>query len=781
MTIYNGDNSPNDFVGGAEADTAYGNGGNDVLAGGGGSDTLDGGADNDDLYSADKSPQFNIPWFDNPFTAPLLDTGSEVDTLSGGAGDDRLFAGYGDNVDGGADASHGDLLFISFLGGSAGVVVDFHLASQVVGGGTIQNVENVAWLQGTDYADDIDVGFATNVYPEFGVVYGMGGDDRLVAGANTVRLDGGEGNDVLDGRAGSYLLQTLDGGPGDDILYARSSGTRARGGDGNDTIYATGLTSGGAGDDVIVLQLGYFGAMVSGDEGNDDITGLSDTANYLAGGGGADIVRGGDRNDMLSSGDFGQSSLSGLDIGLEHDVLTAGAGDDVVWIGYGDDVDGGTGTDNLWLILAGAPAGVVLDTSVIVSGQPLVLGGGTIRNFETIEYLQGSSFADTLTIAAQAITILVLAGDGDDVITSGASRIDLYGGAGDDLFYSGSGADLFNGGAGSDTVDYGSATAGIVVTFVSDGNSHAEPGGDVLIYVENVVGTGFADTLTGNELANFLGGAGGDDILTGNAGDDVLDGGAGADTMRGGIGNDIYKVDNSGDLVEENAGAGIDEIRTSLAAYSLVALPNVENLTAASDIAHDLRGNSGANVVTGGGGADLLRLYDGGNDTVLAGTGNDNIFFGAALTAADIVNGGEGTDTLVLQGSYGSLTLTSNITQIENISLLGGGNTNFGDPGTNLYDYVLTTNDANFAAGVQARINGAALLVGEDFTFNGSAETDAKFVVYGGKGQDTLTGGFGADIFIFAEDRFSPGDTVNGGPGGYDGIFFRGNYTIDFN
>ena len=46
---------------------------------------------------------------------------------------------------------------------------------------------------------------------------------------------------------------------------------------------------------------------------------------------------------------------------------------------------------------------------------------------------------------------------------------------------------------------------------------------------------------------------------------------------------------------------------------------------------------------------------------------------------------------------------------------------------------------------------------------------------------DTLTGGFGNDIFIYAEERFAPGDTVNGGPGGYDGIFFRGNYTIDFN
>jgi hypothetical protein len=53
-------------------------------------------------------------------------------------------------------------------------------------------------------------------------------------------------------------------------------------------------------------------------------------------------------------------------------------------------------------------------------------------------------------------------------------------------------------------------------------------------------------------------------------------------------------------------------------------------------------------------------------------------------------------------------------------------------------------------------------------------------VVYGGRGRDTLTGGFGHDIFFFAEDRFATGDTVNGGAG-YDGMFLRGNYTIDFN
>jgi serralysin len=194
-----------------------------------------------------------------------------------------------------------------------------------------------------------------------------------------------------------------------------------------------------------------------------------------------------------------------------------------------------------------------------------------------------------------------------------------------------------------------------------------------------------------------------------------------------------------------------------------------------------LTGNAADNILQGNDGHDNLYLwFGGGNDTALGGAGNDNIFFGNTFNSADVVRGGEGTDTLVLQGAYGALTLTANVTEIEGISLLAGSNTTFGEPGTNRYDYSITTIDANFAAGLQVRINGAALLEGEDFTFNGSAETDASFVIYGGRGMDTLTGGLGNDIFFFAEERFASGDTVNGGAG-YDGMFLRGNYTIDFN
>ena len=187
------------------------------------------------------------------------------------------------------------------------------------------------------------------------------------------------------------------------------------------------------------------------------------------------------------------------------------------------------------------------------------------------------------------------------------------------------------------------------------------------------------------------------------------------------------------------------------------------------------------NVVTGGAGNDVLRLQDGGDDIVARRRRQrQHLLHRDPDRRPTWSTAAPESIRWCCRGPTASLTLSANVTQIENVSILGGNNTNFGEPGTNRYDYVLTTHDANFAAGVQARINGAALLEGEDFTFNGSAETDASFVVYGGKGKDTLTGGLGNDIFFYAEERFASGDTVNGGAG-YDGMFLRGNYTIDFN
>ena len=55
-------------------------------------------------------------------------------------------------------------------------------------------------------------------------------------------------------------------------------------------------------------------------------------------------------------------------------------------------------------------------------------------------------------------------------------------------------------------------------------------GNDTLTAIENVQGTGFDDTLSGDGGVNRLDGGQGDDVLRGRGGNDVLVGGDGSDT-----------------------------------------------------------------------------------------------------------------------------------------------------------------------------------------------------------------------------------------------------------
>jgi hypothetical protein len=210
----------------------------------------------------------------------------------------------------------------------------------------------------------------------------------------------------------------------------------------------------------------------------------------------------------------------------------------------------------------------------------------------------------------------------------------------------------------------------------------------------------------------------------------------------------------------------------------------IENATTGSGN-DTLTGNAANNVLNAGAGNDIIKFHLGGNDTIFGGDGTDSLYAGAAMTSDDNVDGGAGRDPLILQGNYAGLTFgrngVSNITGIESISLFSGANTYFGDTADNRYSYNLTMLDGNVAADQVLKVNGAHLRAGENLTFNGAAETDGKFEIYGGGGRDDITGGAQGDTFVFGPNgAFAAGDKVSGG-GGYDVVFFRGDYVIDFN
>lgn len=550
----------NDLVAGTAAgDFLDGGAGDDTIVGGGGADTISGGGGSDILFSAERYAPFGYPYSIYYLNNPTLDTGSEADTLDGGAGTDYLFAGFNDRVDGGTEE---DVLYLSLMGASSGVTLDFRQAVVANGTGTIRGIEGVGWLQGSNYADDITLSYS-GAYAPGAVVYAMGGNDRVIADSRTSMIFGGDGDDFLDGRLSQYMQQ-IDGGADNDTIYTNAnSSTVAYGGSGNDTIYSHGETHGGSGNDLIILSQTYYRGGVYGDEGDDEIHAAA-SSNQISGGAGADRLIGGSGADLLVSGDFVTGSLmAGDDMGVERDVLSGGGGDDILAIGWGDDADGGSGNDTLQLSFGGAGAGVVFHAADVIGAGPFSLGGGTIQNIERISQVHGTSFDDTLDLATSSEAVTVNGASGNDSILGGNGNDTLRGGEGDDRIEGGNGADTLQGDAGQDWL----------------------------------IGGNGGDTITGGNGHDTLWGDDGDDLLDGGAGDDIIAGGAGIDTVSYASASGGVEIDLSWLEDQQTRGAGVD---------TLISIENVIG----SNFDDVLAGNAEANWLTGGQGNDRF-VFDG--------------------------------------------------------------------------------------------------------------------------------------------------------------------------
>ncbi|MGE0717028.1 MAG: M10 family metallopeptidase C-terminal domain-containing protein [Alphaproteobacteria bacterium] len=297
--------------------------------------------------------------------------------------------------------------------------------------------------------------------------------------------------------------------------------------------------------------------------------------------------------------------------------------------------------------------------------------------------------------------------------------------------------------AGTDTLDL----SGWNWASVIDLTPGAFSSGDQMTYnisiaysawIENGVGGGGGDRITGNEKANRLTGNGGADTIDGGLGDDTLVGGAGNDSLIGGAGSDTavfsgarssyavaWNAANATFLVSDlrsGASDGADTVGgveffgfsdqtlsasalQSAGAAPMVGTASGDRLTgsAGSDFIQGLGGNDS---IVGLAGADTL---DGGAgvDTMVGGQGDD-IYYVDDTRDAVRENANEGTDKV-----FSAVTFTAP-SNVENVSLTG-------------------------TAAINATGNSAAnMLVG-----NASANT-----LDGGSGADTLQGGGGNDIYI---------------------------------
>jgi Ca2+-binding RTX toxin-like protein len=174
-------------------------------------------------------------------------------------------------------------------------------------------------------------------------------------------------------------------------------------------------------------------------------------------------------------------------------------------------------------------------------------------------------------------------------------------------------------------------------------------------------------------------------------------------------------------------------------------------------------GAGGSNLRNGTDQGDWIGTDRGGQDTVLAGAGDDLIFAGAALDAGDSLDGGAGTgDRLALSGTLSVTLGPTTVVGVERFEVGTGDIALVLDPAT-----VAT---ATPAAGAWFTVDATAQGVGSRLTVDGSLVAAAGMALLGGGGEDSLLGGAGADSLAggAGDDTLAGGagdDTIIGGAG----------------
>ena len=227
-------------------------------------------------------------------------------------------------------------------------------------------------------------------------------------------------------------------------------------------------------------------------------------------------------NDTLN-GTSGDDTINGL---AGDDTLNGLAGADVLDGGAGNDtLNGGAGQD--FASYADALSAVSVNLSLTTAQDTLGAGMDTLIS---IEKLIGSNYNDTLH--GDGLANALFGGAGDDKLYGGSGDDSLYGSAGNDVLDGGLGNDLLSGGAGSNWASYATSGAAVQVSLaITTAQNTGGAGTDTLSSIQNLLGSGYGDTLTGDANNNKLTGGGGDDVLIGGGGQDVLLGGVGADSF----------------------------------------------------------------------------------------------------------------------------------------------------------------------------------------------------------------------------------------------------------
>ncbi len=634
---------------------SVGNDRNNVMTGNDGNNSLEGGIGNDTLIG-----------------------GGGDDTLNGGAGVDRMEGGEGDDsyfVDNPQDA------IVEQPNQGTDVVtssVDYTLPANLE---KLILTENGTRGVGNDGDNEI-IGNNNN-----NVLIGGGGNDTLDGFAGTNRLEGGAGNDTyiihsttdtiveipnggtdtvesfvdfelrdpnlenltLRGEqavngTGNNLSNEIIGNDNGNLLIGLAGNDTLIGGEGNDTLDGTvpegeppanDSLVGGAGNDLYKIDSPQDVVVEERDGGIDTIESSvpydlpRNVENIIFGPVGDIKVKGNAANNRIVTVE-GDNLLEGLE---GNDTLESGEGNDTL--------DGGPGVDSL----VGGPGSdtyFVDDENDVIREQP--------KNEESEDV--DEVIASVSYQIPENVQNITLTGRNNINATGNGLNNTLTGNNGDNRLNGGPGADTMIGGSGNDTYIVDNEGDQVIETG-NDPNDTVESSINYTLgdNIENLILTGNAINGTGNRLDNKITGNQGNNVLTGEAGNDTLDGGTGVDSLIGGPGNDTYIVDNTRDVITEEANEGTDIV---LASATYVLSPNIENLTLTGNGNINGTGNTLDNTIIGNDNANSLN-GDEGDDTLIGGLGNDNLTGGPGNdrlvggSGQDTLNGGPGEDLFVYE------------------------------------------------------------------------------------------------------------------------------------